>query len=253
MAFVALPSKATLVTEWGFDINSGFTSYDPLGSVDGSNTNTFWNAPSTLTWGTSTGSGRSSLDVNGAGDGLFSGSLFTNGAAVDTVTLTHTNNTITGTGLSSAVLSDHIFLTPLDPVGPGFAPPALIFDILFIETPNSGTCAATSPTPCNDIFVLDVAGAGFNPINNTLNQNFNYGGEAYNARLFIDGLGVLEDDACLAASAAIGCIGFTTVENQVNTFDVALDITTRQFNVPEPGTFLIFAIGLMSLVVARKR
>ncbi|MGB1201596.1 MAG: THxN family PEP-CTERM protein [Cognaticolwellia aestuarii] len=252
-AFSSFTVKAALVTEWGFEINSGFVNYDPSGSVDPSNTNALWNAPSTLTWGTSTGSGRSSLDVGGATNGYFAGNMFTNGAAVNTVSVTHTNNPVTGTSLNTASLADHIRLTPLTPVGTGFDVPSLLFNINFIETTNTAPCAANSPVPCNDIFVLDIVGAGFNPANNTLNQNFLYGGDSYNARLFIDGLGLLTDSECAAASVASGCIGFTTVENQINTFQVALDITTETFEVPETGTLAIFLVGLLSLLVSKRK
>lgn len=252
-AFSSFAVNAALVTEWGFEIDSGFVNYDPAASVDASNTNTFFNAPSTLTWGSSTGSGRSSLDVGGATNGFFNGNLTTNGAAVDTVTFTHTNRPVTGTGLSTATLADRLMLTPITPAGPGFDVPELLFNINFIETTNSGTCASVSPTPCNDIFVLDIEGAGFNPANNSLNQNFEYGGTSYNARLYIDGLGLLTNSECAAASAASGCIGFTTVENQINTFQVALDITTETFEVPETGTLAIFLVGLFSLLVSRRK
>ena len=247
LVFICLPTKAALINQWGFVVDSGFTSAVGNSTITGSNTNAFWSAPSTLEWGDA--GGVSSFDVAGATNGTFAGNLFTDGAAVDTVTFSHNNNPITaGTSLTSAVLKDRIFLTPLDPFGgPGFAPDPLVFSILFTETSNAGTCAVASPTPCNDIFVLDVEGAGFNPANNTLNQTFFYDGLVYNARLFIDGLGVLTDSACAAAIADNGCIGFTTVESQTNTFQVALDITTRPFVVPEPGTIFILALGLLSL------
>ena len=247
-ALATLPAKAALVTDWDFEIDSGFTSFTG-GSVTGSNDNGYWTAPSTLSWG-SGADGPSSIDVGGATNGNVSGSLQTDGASVNTVSFTHINNPIAaGAGLTSAMLSDRIFLTPQLPVpGPGFAPPNLVFNILFIETTNAAPCAvAGSPTPCNDIFVLDVEGAGFNPINHTLNQNFGYDGNNYNARLFITGLDVLEDSACAAALAAAGCIGLTTVEGATNTFQVALDITTETFQVPEPGTLAILAIGLLAL------
>ena len=248
-------SNAAIITEWGFEVDSGFTEYEPAASITTDNVNAFWNAPSTLSWGTGA-SGQSSFDVGGATNGNFVGSLFTDGAAVDTVTVTHNNNPITGTTLGSATLSDRIFLTPLDgsgtPVGPGFAPPNLLFDIVFEETLNSGTCAVpTSPTPCNDIFVLDIENAGFDTSNNSLNQNFEYDGQGYTARLFIAGVGVLGDAACAAAGSASGCIGFTTVEGQENTFQV-VDITTRTIDVPEPGIIAILALGLLSLSLSRK-
>ncbi len=257
-AMSAVSIAGPLVTNWDFEIDSGFTSFAP-GGVDGSNTNTLWNAPSTLTWGNDIGNGRSSLDVGGATNGNYTGSAVTDGAAVNTVTVTHTNNPVTGTSLLSAVLSDQIILTPTAPNPPydgslDISPLTIIFDIQFIETPNAGTCAdASSPTPCNDIFVLDIEGAGFNPANNSLNQNFMFDDNEYNARLFIDGVGLLDDPLCAAAGASSGCFGFSTIEQQQNIFQVSLDITTETFDVPEPGSMALLGLGLAGLGFGARR
>ena len=66
--FYSFTVQAALITEWMFEINSGFTSYDPAASITTANTNAYWSAPSTLSWG-SGGSGPSSLDVGGASNG----------------------------------------------------------------------------------------------------------------------------------------------------------------------------------------
>lgn len=269
---------ATPITNWGYRIESGFTAFTSTGGsgsgVVGSNTNTEWAAPSTLTWGAGTGpgisAGRSGIDVGGASNGTATGTVITDGGAVSTVTFTHTNNVISGgsDSLTTATLSDRIYLDPLLPAPPydptpgdQFSPPDLTFGINFTETTNGGTCAAASPpgNPCNDIFVLDIVGAGFNPLNNSINQNFFFADpdtaelHAYNARIFIDGIGLLPDDTCLAAGAAINCIGLTTIEGQANTFQVSLDITTEQFYIPEPTTLLLMGLGLLGIGYRRKQ
>lgn len=261
LALVCLPAKADLIDNWDFILDSGFTGVTGGVNVVGTNDNTYWTgetgspAPSQLSWGTG---GTSSFDVGAGSNGHFEGSLMTGGSAINTVIMTHNNQPINaGTGISGAVLSDRIVLTPSGG-GADFLPPALLFNIFFEETSNATPCAAPSPAgnPCNDIFVLDVAAAGFDITNNSFNQNFNYGpdDDPYNLRLFIAGVGVLSNAECSAAGVANGCIGFTTIEGQANEFQVMLDITTEQFvPVPEPATLFTLGLGLISLCAVRRR
>jgi hypothetical protein len=258
LALASCSALAVPVTQWGFEINNAFTSYSPAG-VSGSQTNLLLGAPSLLSWGTSTGSGQSSLGVGAASFGKFTGSINTGGPAVDTVQVIHTNNPITGTSLLAATLTDVISiqrLLPL-PVGAVQTPAALTFNINFLETPNALPCAVVgSPTPCNDIFVLDVIGAGFNPADSSLNQTFIYDGEDYNAILHIAGLGVLSDAACAAVfgnNSHSGCIGLTTVENATNTFQVSLSISETPFVVPEPASVGLVGLALVAMGFARRR
>lgn len=249
----ACGAMATPVTQWAFDVNSGFTSFGPAG-VTGSNPNGFIGAPSLLSWGTSTGSGQSSLGIGAATNGNFNGTLFTNAPAVNTVEVVHTNNPITGASLQTAHLTDVIKLKRLLPLPVGadfFA--ALEFNFNFKETPNQNPCTVTSTTPCNDILVVDVAGAGFNPADGSLTQNFMYDGDNYAAILHVVGMGVLTDAACadvFGDNLHKGCYGFTTVENQVNRFQVSLEIQNR---IPEPASVGLVGLALVAMGMARRR
>lgn len=245
----SLATAGPIVTNWDFEVDTAFVNFAPVG-VTPANNNVFYNAPSALIWGTpATNNGSSSL-VIGGNNGNVTGSVVTDGATANTVTMTHNNFPIFAPTLTNALLRTQIILTPTSPAAAPLPAQSIDFDINFTETVNSGPCAdASSPVACNDIFVLDIMGAGFNTANNSIVQPLLYEGNQYNIRLFIEGISELGDSLCAAASVANGCFGFSTVESQSNTFQVSMDIVS----VPEPGSTALFSLSLIGLGFAVRR
>ena len=273
----ASASAGTLVTSWGYSLENGFTAFaadtGSPGAVTGSNPNAFLAAPTKLEWPDPLPDpGNSFLEVGNNGDGTDSGMLTTGAAAIDTILLSHGNfpQGLGTSALDTATLTDVLTLTPLLPPAASFMAPAITIDINFKETDNGG------PHP-DDIFVLDIAGAGFNPITQQIDQIFPFEMFFYKVSIGLEGitnqdpnnldttsngmpaLSFLSELACSlaitgAVSGTTGCIGLTTAEGMQTDFRATLQIMSLgMIPVAEPGTLAILGLGLIGLGVARRR
>jgi hypothetical protein len=269
IALTVMPAQAGPVTSWSFTVNAGFSSYTSTGGghsgITAGPNNVALGVPSSLSWGTG-GSGPSNLDLGGT-NGMFTGVLTTNAAAINTTTVIANNRPITGNTLEFASILDTLQLTPLVPPSGGFLLPALTFNIDYDETPNTPPCAAPSGSnPCADILAIsNLTNAGFNTTDPThvfISQPLAYNGENYKINLFITGLVSLNAAECNAVNAADGtslpspgCIGFISQENNSNQFQASLQILDQgPIVLPEPGTIVLFGAGLFGLGgLARRR
>ncbi len=255
----ALPA----ITQWAATVNSGFSAYatdDPSkgGPFIASDINPTLGLPSTLSWGVSWPLSNpqtpSSISVAGGTNGAWAGNLNTGAAPVQTVNFSHTNNNVTGQFLKSATLFDIITLQPINPLVGPVIPAVLTFAINFKETDNvAGTCAAVSAVPCRDIFTLDITGTGLTiGADYSLNQLLKLTpspDDWYNVKLQLDGFGLLTNAECAAAGAAVGCLGFTTEEDQTTVKSASLSIQ----KVPEPGILGLLGASLLGFVATRRR
>lgn len=239
--FGAASVTAAPITEWTYKIDSAFTAFSPAG-VTGSNPNAvLGNAPTTLEWGTG-GDGPSSLVV----DSIVTSPpvLTTNGPEVAGASVTHNNNPVSGTTLTSATLSTQLVLTAGN--DPTISRTLMSdFEIKFVETPNDGDCGFASVSDCDDIFIL------LNP--DILIEEFIIGEFIYTITLGAVGLGPLSDEACAAAGQPNGCVGFTTQERQANNLQTFFSVSAEEIRIPEPASLALLGFGLLGMGVAVRR
>ena len=237
-------THAVPINNWDVTVDGSWSSFGPAGVT---------RVGDQLRWGTSTGLGQSTLTiVDPAVTNIptwFGGGIPPAGYTAPSVTLIHDNNPITGTSLTNATLSVALTLKPTNPAFPSFPADTINYQIRFVETPNSGTCAIPgSPTPCNDIFVQ---------LGGFLNDSFSYEGQTYFVNAFPTSGGVLNTlptTACTAAGLGAGCFGFSTPENQATTLAFGLTISSERLSVPEPGSLALIGLALAGLgFVSRRR
>lgn len=242
LGFTFTANAGPIVTAWDWVVDTAFTAFAP-GTVNGSLDNIYWDsqtlalndAPTTLSWGNN----NSSLVIGGV-NGHTEGDNLANGMLTQTTSLTHNNFVINGGALTSAQLSTRLLLDPNPKAGLfDVMPPALVFDISFLETFNDNSCEVASITPCRDIFVINAG---------DFNQQFMLDGNVYNVELLVDGLDVLTNEACDAVGVADGCIGFTTAENASSPFAVNMRITS----VPEPSSILLLSLALFGIIASTR-
>lgn len=181
----------------------------------------------TISWGT--GSGQSGYGFTTSTTPINNSLPPSPSGAFDLGTWTHFNNPITGTTLSSATLqlAANIFVDGVDQGIKNF-----LFNFSHNETPNSGTCAATTPgvnvNGCADIV---------NVVYSLDSDTFVVGSDVYTLNI-------------LAGSSY-----FETMEQADNAFVIQGELALRSSVVPEPSALMLMGLGLgmLSFVGSKRR
>ncbi|MEM1145424.1 MAG: THxN family PEP-CTERM protein [Pseudomonadota bacterium] len=250
----AITAQANPITDWDFTVTGEWITVGPDAPVYSAGGGTQFNSADLLSWGAdlidpapTDGGGdrfqaRSGLEVT---DTSVMGSIATGAGPVDTVEVTHFNNTIAGVfaSLESATFLTTLTLTPTAPApGAPIGPVSQSIPIEFVETFNEEPCGFAVDSVCDDIFV-------FAP--ESLTFSFELDGFIYTTMIGAPGLGPL-GDACDVAGAPADCIGITTPEGEETPVLFNFKIDVRPASVPAPGSLALLSLGVLGLAARRR-
>jgi len=281
LLLAASNSHSMPILDWNWTLDAGwtaaadtggtaFTTTDPLRNQSGPVTYAtgYTGDPgfSTLSWGNSTGSGQSELEIlNPNAAGSFTlletapGSGIWEAPTQNGTEIIHRNNPITAPALGSATLSEFFVLTPDLPGPQPSVTDAPVFNIGFDETTNTTGApedceyqGLDNDPPCTDVFVLENPGE--------LTRNIQFGDYLYTFSIFEDGLASpadngLPDGICSDLGVDGDCLTLVTNEGSDNTFRFRFDVSSR-FNpqeVPAPSVLALLGLGMLGMVGYRRR
>lgn len=235
-----------------YAITSGFTGFAPASVVGTQNVPLAAGGTGSqlLSWGTPTGVVGPVQSQVGVVDFL-PGTVMINGPAVTTGFVFHNNAPINGDTLDTAVLTtDLVLALDFNNAASIFPPQRIDINVDFDETNNRVACElGGTPIPqggfgCDDIFTLDLVGAGFNSAGQIIQPlplpDPDY---LYLAVLTVQDVQQLTDAECGVAEAPLGCFGLITGERLVTQEFVTLQIIAQK--IPAPATLGLLGLGLL--------